>query len=266
MDEYFQTNESLWDLKTAVHLKSAFYDVAGFLAGKSSLQTPELDDLEGEVVGKTMLHLQCHFGQDSLSWTRLGAKVTGIDLSGKAIEAARNYNDQLGLDARFIKSNVYDLPNHLTGSFDIVFTSYGVITWLPDLHKWADIVDHFLRPGGIFYIVEFHPMLYLFDFDTNKISYPYFNRGKPFEETIQGTYADKESPLEAKEYFWCHSLQAVLKPLLQKGLTLLDFKEYDYSPYDCFPNMEKVEENKYRYTGCKVALPHLFSLKMRKEG
>ena len=264
MKDYFSKNESLWDKKTPVHLKSAFYDVPGFLAGKTSLHVPELDDLRTTIPGSTMLHLQCHFGQDSLSWTRMGSKVTGVDLSGTAIDAARQFNTQLGLDATFVKSNIYDLRDNLSGQFDIVFTSYGTITWLPDLNRWAEIINHFLKPGGLFYIVEFHPLLYLFDFENNKIAYSYFNSGKPYVEKTLGTYADLDAGLEETEYFWCHSMHEVIQPLLNQGLNLLDFKEYDYSPYDCFPNMVKIEENTFRYTGAGVDLPHLFSLKMQK--
>ncbi|MFT4664628.1 MAG: 2-polyprenyl-3-methyl-5-hydroxy-6-metoxy-1,4-benzoquinol methylase [Polaribacter sp.] len=132
MKDYFKDNERLWDQKTPIHLKAEFYDLPGFLNGKTSLRQPELADLPASLVnGKSMLHLQCHFGQDSLSFARMGAKVTGIDLSGNAIAEAKKLNKQLGLDATFVKSNVYDLPENLEGQFDIVFTSYGTITWLP---------------------------------------------------------------------------------------------------------------------------------------
>jgi len=265
MKEYFDANENLWDKKTPIHLKADFYDMPGLLAGKTSLRQPELADLPAEFVnGKSMLHLQCHFGQDSLSFARMGATVTGIDLSGKAIEAGRELNKQLDLDVTFIKSNVYDLPENLQGKFDIVFTSYGTITWLPDLVKWAKVISHFLEPGGIFYIVDTHPLLYLFDFETNKIAYHYFNSGKPYIESTDGTYADPKSGLKELEHFWCHSLHEVIQPLLQEGLQLLDFKEYDYSPYDCFPNMEKDGEQVFRYKKAGANIAHLFSIKMRK--
>ncbi len=265
MKEYFKDNERLWDEKTPVHLKSEFYDLQGFLSGKTSLMQPELEDLPASFVnGKSMLHLQCHFGQDSLSFARMGAKVTGIDLSGNAIAAAKELNKQLALDATFVKSNLYDLPENLEGQFDIVFTSYGTITWLPDLVKWAKIINHFLKPGGTFYIVETHPLLYLFDYDNHTISYNYFNSGKPYSEEVEGTYADPDSDLKATEHFWCHSLHEVIQPLLQEGLQLVDFKEYDYSPYDCFPNMEKDGEQVFRYKKTGTSIAHLFSLKMIK--
>ena len=142
MQDYFDTNKKLWDAKTAIHKDSDFYFLEKFKQGKTSLNKFELDAL-GDVSGKTMLHLQCHFGQDSLSWARMGAKVTGADISPKAIQLAKELNTELGLDAQFVESNIVELDQNLKGKFDLVFTSYGTITWLPDLDKWAKIVAHF---------------------------------------------------------------------------------------------------------------------------
>lgn len=267
MEDYFKVNQSLWDQKTPVHLKSEMYDLEGFKKGGSSLSQIELEGL-GDVKGKSILHLQCHFGQDSLCWSRLGAKVTGIDLSPKAIETAKNLNQELGLDAEFIQSNVYDLPQNLKGKFDIVFTSYGTICWLPDLKKWASIINSFLVDGGIFYIADFHPIMHMLNWDTGKIEYHYFNTGKPYEEIVEGTYADKESKIKHKEYFWNHSLTQSMSPLLAEGLMLEAFKEFDFSPWECFPNMIKRADKEFivqfpnHQSGLKI--PHVFSMKMRK--
>jgi len=154
MHEYFKTNQKLWDAKTDVHKESDFYDLENFKKGATSLKKYELDAL-GNVHGKSLLHLQCHFGQDSMSWARMGAKVTGVDFSSEGIKTARAMNDELGLDVKFIECNVYDLQNHLNEQFDIVYCSYGVTCWLPDLVKWAGIVNQFIKPGGTFYIAEF---------------------------------------------------------------------------------------------------------------
>jgi hypothetical protein len=132
------------------------------------------------------------------------------------------------------------------------------------LVKWAKVINHFLKPGGTFYMVETHPLLFLFDFDNNKISYNYFNSGKPYSEETNGTYADPNSGLVATEHFWCHSLHEVMQPLLKEGLQLLDFKEYDYFPYNCFPNMEKDGEQVFRYKKAGATIAHMFSLKMKK--
>ncbi|HNU87071.1 MAG TPA: class I SAM-dependent methyltransferase, partial [Ferruginibacter sp.] len=155
---YFEENKKSWNKRTGVHKDSAFYDLDGFKKGTSSLTKIELNEL-GDVKGKTLLHLQCHFGMDTMSWEREGAIVTGVDLSDEAIKLANEVKNELGLKAQFICSNVYDLKEHLDKKFDIVFTSYGTIGWLPDLDKWADTVSYFLKPGGTFYIVDFHPAL-----------------------------------------------------------------------------------------------------------
>jgi len=240
------------------------YDLENFKKGKNSLQSIEMESL-GDVDGKRMLHLQCHFGQDSLSWSRLGAKVTGIDLSPVAIETARSLNKELGLDATFIQTNIYDLPANLKGQFDLVFTSYGTIAWLPDLKKWASIINRFLAPGGLFFIADFHPTFYLFNFDNRQIEFDYFGKTEPYLEIVKGTYADEKAAIEHKEYFWCHSLEEVISPLLAEGLTMLEFREFDYSPFDCFPNMKERVPGEFVFGDFGVRLPHIFSLKMSKQ-
>ena len=261
---YFQANKALWDAKTSAHVSSKFYDMEGFRAGKTSLKSIELNALADlDLNGKSILHLQCHFGQDSLSFARMGAQVTGVDLSTAAIQQARELTEELGLNARFIECNVLDLPQHLDEQFDLVFTSYGVLGWLPDMQRWAQIVAQFLKPDGIFYIAEFHPILYLYDFDKKTVDYPYFNTGKPFEEEVENSYTDSSEGAKGTEYFWQHGLAEVLQPLLNNGLNLLEFKEFDYSPYDCFPNLKKRAEGEY-VLDTKHSLPHIFSLKMQK--
>lgn len=262
MQEYFNTNRKLWDAKVEYHEASNMYDIEGFLKGRNMLNDIELEAL-GDVKGKKMLHLQCHFGQDSMCWARMGAQVTGVDLSPKSLALARKLNSQLGLDVQFVESNVLELKDHLEGQFDIVFTSYGTYGWLPDLEQWASVIHHFLKPGGIFYIADFHPVLYLYDFPTKSLQYNYFNNGKPYEEISEGTYADIDAPIRQKEYFWNHSLSEVINPFLGLGMQILEFKEYPYSPYDCFENMTAIEKGKYAFEA-GISLPHIFSLKIKK--
>lgn len=259
---FFEANMELWNLKTPVHAASAFYDLAAFRAGKSSLNSVELAEV-GEVQGKTLLHLQCHFGQDTLSWARLGAKVTGVDFSEEAIQLARQLNGELQLQARFVCANVYSLPQHLEGTFDIVFTSYGVIGWLPDLEEWAQVVAHFLRPGGAFHLVEFHPVVWMYDQGFEKITYSYFNTG-PIAEESTGTYADRSADLTHWEYGWNHSLSEVINALLRQGLRLEFLHEFPFSPYNCFNNLEQREDGHWRVKHLPDKLPMLFSLKAVK--
>jgi len=199
-ENYKEINKAAWNNKTEAHLKSDFYDMSGFLNGNTSLNSIELE-LLGDVKGKSILHLQCHFGQDTLSLGRMGASVIGVDLSDKAIDAAKELSVHTHVEAKFICCDIYDLPNHLDQQFDIVFTSYGTIGWLPNLDKWASIVSRFLKPQGKFVFAEFHPVVWMFDDDFEKIGYNYF-KADPIIETESGTYADKEAEISQKNITW----------------------------------------------------------------
>ena len=256
---YFNANRERWNQRTAVHRDSDFYDRRGFVAGKSVLSPIELTEL-GDVKGKSLLHLQCHFGMDSLDWARRGAKVTGVDLSDKAIEEARSLNAELGLDAEFICSNVYDIRGHLDKQFDIVFTSFGVIGWLPDLKAWANIIKDLLKPGGVFYIAEFHPVVWMFDDDFTHIQYSYDNQ-EVIETELSGTYADRDAPISGKEYGWNHSISEILNALLEAGLRLEFFNEHMYSPHPCFSRVVPAGEGRWWIEGLERKIPMVFSLK-----
>jgi 2-polyprenyl-3-methyl-5-hydroxy-6-metoxy-1,4-benzoquinol methylase len=262
-NDYFEANKSLWNQRTAVHKDSAFYNLAGFRNGETVLTPIELNELKN-VSGKTMLHLQCHFGMDSLDWARRGADVTGIDLSDTAISEAKKLNDELKLNAKFICSNVYDLRDHLDEKFDIVFTSYGTIGWLPDLDKWADIVAHYLKPGGLFYIAEFHPVLWMFDDDFTHIKFHYDNRELIITEN-EGTYTDRTAAITGKEYSWNHSISEVLNALINAGLKIENFNEHMYSPYPCFKNMTELEKGKWHIKGMEEKLPMVYSISAVKQ-
>ncbi|HSD14815.1 MAG TPA: class I SAM-dependent methyltransferase [Flavobacterium sp.] len=261
--DYLDINKKTWNDKTDVHVTSDFYDMEGFLKGKNTLNEIELS-LLGDVSGKKILHLQCHFGQDTLSLARLDAKVTGVDLSDKAIEKAKELNTKLNLDAKFVNCDVYDLPNHLDEKFDIVFTSYGTIGWLPDLDKWAEVVSHFLKPGGTFVFAEFHPVVWMFDYDFKEVSYNYFNV-EPIIENESGTYADKNAPIENKTVSWNHPLSEVLNALIDNKLTISTFNEFDYSPYNCFNETEEFEKGKFRIRHLGNKIPITYSLSAIKK-
>lgn len=271
---YFEANKQLWNQRTAIHKDSSFYDLAEFKAGKNVLTPIELNEV-GNVDGKKMLHLQCHFGMDSLNWTRLGANVTGVDFSDVAIKEATQLNEELGLNARFICCNIYDLDPKYTRSgktspleglgeaFDIVFTSYGTIGWLPDLDKWAEIIAHYLKPGGLFYIAEFHPVVWMFDDDFTCIKYYYDNRELIITEN-NGTYTDREAVITGKEYSWNHSISEVLNALIKAGLKIQSFNEYMYSPYPCFSKTVETEKGKWHIKGMEGRIPMLYSVKAIK--
>ncbi|NEM98310.1 class I SAM-dependent methyltransferase [Pontibacter burrus] len=260
--DYINQNKALWNARTQVHVDSAFYNVASFKAGRSSLNDIELE-LLGSVESKKILHLQCHFGQDTLSLARMGADVTGVDLSDVAIAKAQELAAELDLNARFICCNVLELDKHLAEQFDIVFCSYGVIGWHPDMQVFASIVSTFLKPGGAFYLVEFHPFIWMYDNKQEKITYSYFNEG-PIVETEEGTYADKDAPLSHDSYTWNHPLSDVITALLQHNLELSLFREYDYSPYNIF--QETTESgSQYRIKDLEGKLPLVYAVKAIKK-
>ena len=263
MENYLDINRKLWNAKVDSHLKSDFYFVDEFIKGRTSLNSIELD-LLGDIKDKKILHLQCHFGQDSISLSRLGAKVTGIDLSDKAIEAAKDLAAKCGTDTEFIVSDVYDLPNVLHQKFDIVYTTYGTIGWLPDLHKWAEVVSHFLKPGGKLIFVEFHPVVWMYDNDFTFVQYSYFN-DKQIIETNEGTYADRTADVANEEVSWNHSLSEVLTSLLGENLQLQSFQEYNWSPYPCFRHIEEIEKGKYQIPQFGNKIPLVYSLVAEKK-
>jgi len=255
---YLKINQKAWNDKTEVHLNADFYEHATFLAGKNTLKVPELEVL-GDVAGKRILHLQCHFGQDSLSLSRMGAKVTGLDFSDKAIEIAKLTNTQLGLDAEFVCSDVYQLPDELIGQFDIVFTSYGTIGWLPELKSWAETIKKALVPGGKFVMVDFHPFVWTFDNDVKNIEYDYFN-GEPIIEEIHGTYADRNAPITTQTISWNHGIGEILNTLIQAGISIQEFSEMDYSPFNCFENMKQLDADKFVFNHIPQSIPMIYRI------
>jgi len=262
-ENYISINKESWNKRTDAHLTSDFYDVEGFLKGKNSLNSIELD-LLGDVKNKKILHLQCHFGQDSLSLARMGAKVTGVDLSDKAIAAGKDLGAKMDLDVTFIACDLYDLPNHLDDTFDLVFTSYGTIGWLPDLDKWADLIQRYLKPGGHFVMAEFHPVVWMFDDDFKFVKYKYSKAGAIIENE-EGTYADKSAAIQQDYVSWNHGLAEVFMALISRGIHLQNFYEFDYSPYDCFDHLVEFESGKYRIKHLDDKIPMVYAIKGRMQ-
>lgn len=260
--DYQAVNKQLWNDKVAHHLQSEFYGMDAFIAGENTLKSIELE-LLGDVKGKRILHLQCHFGQDTLSLARMGAKVTGADFSENAIETAKRLTTQLQLEATFVCCDLYDLPQHLKGTFDIVYTSYGTIGWLPDLDKWASVINHFLSPKGKFVFVEFHPIVWMFDNDFETVTYTY-HKSEPIVEETTGTYADKNAPISNQAISWNHGLAEVQTALLKTGMNLESFKEYNYSPYSCFDHLIEMEPGKFQIKQFGDKIPMVYSLVFNK--
>lgn len=260
--DYLDCNREAWNAKVSKHLDSDFYRMDDFRAGWNSLTEIELPLLEG-IEGKTLLHLQCHFGQDTLSLARMGAHCTGIDLSEEAINAAQKLSEELALPAQFIVSDVYSVPQNVANQFDLVFTTYGTVGWLPDLDKWAKVVASALKPGAEFIFADFHPVMWMYNSDFSQIDYAYFNTGK-IEEIETGTYADREANISQRTISWNHHLSEVVGALLKQGLVLEFIQEYDFSPYPCFSNMVEVGPRRYQIQGLEGKLPMVYALKLSK--
>jgi SAM-dependent methyltransferase len=256
-------NRKRWDAVVAVHARSRFYDLPSFRAGRSSLLPIEEEELI-DVSGRSLLHLQCHFGMDTLSWARKGARVTGVDFSGEAIALARSLASELHIDARFIESDLYDLPAKLDARFDIVFTSYGAICWLPDLTRWARIVASCLKEGGTFYMVEGHPFSEMLDdhSETPRLNTPYFHDGRPIRYDSAETYTDADGPVEVTtSYAWVHTMADIISSLAGAGLRIEFVHEFDCCFFPRLPGMVRGEDGLWRTTGDGPSFPLTFSLR-----
>jgi SAM-dependent methyltransferase len=271
MDPRVAANRALWDEWTPIHVRSEFYDVAGWKAGRAGrdLQPLLLEEV-GDVAGKDLLHLQCHFGLDTLSWARRGARVTGADFSERAIEQARALSAETGLDATFVVADIVELPAHLEGDFDVVFTSFGAINWLNDLPRWAEVAAHFVRPGGFFYIAEAHPFAWVFDDDDAatelRLAYHYWPSPEPLVFPTEGSYADPDASVEEPlEYAWQHSMGEIVTSLATAGLRIDYLHEHSWVPWKMFPFMVEAEPGIWRLPEpFDQRLPVLFSLKATK--
>jgi len=267
LSEFERFDQANWNELAPIHARSAFYDLAGFKAGRCSLTSIEREEL-GDVAGKSLLHLQCHFGMDTLSWARLGARVTGVDYAPAAIDLARDLSRELGLEARFLYASIYDLPALLEETFDIVFTSYGVLCWLPDLARWGQVIAHFLKPGGVFYIVEGHPFANVFynepDATRLEVAYPYFPAAGPQAYECDGSYADTDVEVHHTSYEWPHSLGEIVNALLRAGLQLDFLHEFDRNVYRSHPYLVQGEDGWWRLPEHAESVPLMFSLKATK--
>ncbi|WP_452222579.1 class I SAM-dependent methyltransferase [Lacinutrix chionoecetis] len=260
--KYFKANKATWNEKVKVHAESDMYDLEAFKNGASSLMPYELKAL-GDVKGKSLLHLQCHFGQDTLSWSRLGAACVGVDLSDEGIKLAQHLNSELSLDAKFVCCNVLDTAEIVADTFDIVFTSYGVIGWLPDLKPWGKMIAEKLKIGGTFYMVEFHPIVWMFDYLEGKpvMKYGYMQDDVIYEE-YEGTYANQDSKMISKEYGWNHGLSEVINALTEAGLQIEYLNEYNESPYNVLPDLIEIKSGNF-ITKDKL-YPLIFDIKATK--
>ena len=262
MKDYSKANKKWWNDVTPIHASSKLYDLQSFKKGKSSLTPIELKEI-GSVKGKNLLHLMCHFGMDTLSWARLGAITTGVDLSDNSIKLAKKLSKEIAVPSKFICSDIYELPNVLNKKFDIIFASYGVLCWVSNIKKWARIINHFLKEGGMFYIVELHPFTNILSCDF-EIYYKYFKKG-PYIDDSSGTYTDWSAPVKGFTYEWSYTMGDVINALIKEGLKIEFVHQFPFTMYDQFPGfMEKNEKGQYVLKNKKIQIPLLFSLKATK--
>jgi SAM-dependent methyltransferase len=266
MDRYVRLNQELWEEWTEINYRSAFYDVDGFLK-----EPPPLDDVVraglGDLTGLRVLHLQCHFGMDTLRIARHAAHTTGVDFSPKAIARARELSARTGIAATFVESDVYDLASHLTGEFDVVFTSYGVLAWLPDLERWGHTIARFLAPGGRFFIAEAHPTIWLFDNDASELAvkYAYFPDPEPLVITsAAGNYADPTAPTTKSEYVFAHNFEDIFGALLGNGLQIDELREHAHMAWKAFPFLIEDGPERWVMPPGRPAIPLMFSLRASK--
>lgn len=267
MNKYYRTNRAMWDEMVEINARSDLYKLAEFKKGTNKLDWLVRQEM-GEVEGKTLLHLQCHFGMDTLSWALLGAKVTGVDFSSKAIRTAKSLSSEMKIPARFIQTNLYNLPKKLNEQFDLVFTSYGVLCWLHDLDKWSEIIFNYLKPGGFFYIAEIHPFAAVFDdegeIEILKARYDYFDKDvQKFESAT--SYADANIPLKhSTEYEWQHTLGEIVSALINAGLTIQFMREYEFCCYSRFKGMTERDDGMWVLPDQFPKVPLIFTLKAQK--
>jgi SAM-dependent methyltransferase len=229
-----EQNRRLWDAAVAPHLGSAFYDVEGFLAGRGSLPEDLLAELDS-VAGLALVHLQCHFGLDTLTLARLGARVTGVDFSPAAVAAARELAARAGLPARFVEAEIAQVPERLPETFDLVFTGGGALCWLPDLALWARVVTGLLKPGGRLFLRDFHPAMGMFAAEERaggwlRLEAPYFRAAGPMAWPDGLSYASPDGPLGVSVE-WPHGLGEIVQALLDAGLRLARLREYPWCSY-----------------------------------
>ena len=253
LDPYREANRARWDETVAIHAKSEFYGLDRFLAGESKLLPLDIEEV-GDVTGKSLLHLQCHFGLDTLSWARMGAGVVGVDFARSAVETAREIAVRAGLKAEFVESELYASPEVLAdrlGSFDIVYVNLGALCWLPDIAGWAQVCAGFLREGGTLYVRDVHPVTQTLDDESAsgelRLIYPYFEAIQPQHWTGGEDYADDSASLEHQDsYEWNHSLGEIVTAVIDAGLQVEFLHEQDWTVYRALPWLVEKERRTWR--------------------
>ncbi len=246
-------NRDNWDSRVPVHLGPGGYDLDRLVENPTSLTDVVTFDRPylGDLTGCDLVHLQCHIGTDTVSLARLGASITGLDFSSKAVAAATQLADRCGIDARFVEGDVHDAPRLLGRTYDMVYTGVGAINWLPDINRWAETVAAVLRPGGRFHMTEGHPALMILSDDANPddmlIEYPYFEGTPVMMFSNTKSYAGDGEVTSPDEFEWAHNLGAVVQALIDNGLVIDRLDEHRTLPWTFLPWMEPDPEREGWY-------------------
>ena len=250
----------MWDERVALHVGSRFYDVEGWKAGKRNHLVAPFEAAElGPLDGQRVCHLQCHFGMDTLTLARAGATVVGVDFSPAAVAAARELAREVGIDATFVVSTVEDARAHVDGAFDIVYTSWGALVWLPDLPAWARAIASLLRPGGFVYVADQHPLTHTIAWQPTG----YFRDGALFDDS-SGSYTDPAAPtVNNASYEWLHTMGEIVTSIADAGLRIELLHEHPMLVWQQTPEMQQGDDGMWRLPG--DPLPLSFSLRARSD-
>jgi SAM-dependent methyltransferase len=268
---FLETNRVSWDERADIHVEdlTGSYGIERFLAGEDVLFPIEAAEI-GNIEGLKVLHLQCHIGLDTLCLVRRGAHVTGLDFSAAALRHARDLAEKSGLAARFVHGEVYDAPTLCGSDFDLVYTSWGTIYWLPDIHRWGSVIATVLKPGGSLYFADQHPSFALLD-EVDGHPLPTFNwrtpSSLPLEFAPNQTYTGDPRPLvNTRSFEWIHPLSDILMALIDQGLAIEHIAEHEALPWAMFPLMQKGADRLYRLPPGIPRMPLSLSLRARKAG
>jgi SAM-dependent methyltransferase len=248
MGDYVAINKALWDERAPAHAASADYGFDRFITDPDYLSAVVRFDRPrlGELAGRRGVHLQCHIGTDTLSLTRLGARMTGLDFSSAALTQARRLAECTDTDIDFHEAEVYDAVDVLgCEAFDLVYTGIGALCWLPEVTRWARVISDLLRPGGRLFIREGHPMLWSLDdtSDPPTLRYPYFEHAEPVVYDETGTYVRTEIVFtHGLSHSWNHGLGEIFTALLDTGMRLTQFVEHDSVPWEALPGHMVVDD------------------------
>ena len=248
-------NRANWDERVATHVGSAFYDIERWLRERRGPRPREIEAL-GDVAGLDLVHLQCHFGLDTLAWARAGARVTGLDFSSNAIAAARALAARAELEATFVEGDVLEAAAVLNRTYDIVYVSLGALCWLPSVGQWASQVAALLKPGGRLYLHDTHPLSWAFADDGESIAWTYFEQLDPYVEDRPGTYTDGAGPtVHTRHYQWNHSVGEIVTALVDHGLHIERVEEHPWTVFPAFPYLVPGELDRWEFPPDRTPFP-----------